>query len=368
MTGMEIIRGRLAAKDVSNPALRYNPDTDTVEFSPDNGTTWVDMPSLDPRTSPAFLLPPLTGDARCDAAANMVKWMKDFLDEATALLGAGSEALAIANMAIPLYELISGGSLTLLAIITEFAGTLFSLGYAALLAAFDSTTYDDLLCAFYCNIGVDGQVTAAQLVDVETQVTDTLNTTAGIVVDTLLFLQGEVGLSNAGVIGAQTGDCSGCDCGWEACIVGTDLATVFAISGTNGTFTGAGVETVTAVAGGDPSRPRTQAYITAALDSCTVDRLQCFFDAPDGFANSCGGSFATSYFGQNNFGTLIALGSGTPSSPFVFVGALTLTDLQVGLGVACCDGCGTPPNVGTITEIRIRGTGTTPSQLVPFLC
>lgn len=211
---MEIIRGRLAAKDVSNPSLRYNPDTDQVQFSPDNGATWVDMPSLDPRHSSAFLLPPLTGDARCDAAANMVKWMKDFLDGATELLCAGSTALAVANTAIPLYELISGGSLTLLAIITEVAGGLFSLGCTALTAAFDSTAYDALLCAFFCHIGGDGQVTADQLAAIETQVTADLNTTAGIVVNAILALQGEVGLSNAGVIGAQTGVCDDCACAW----------------------------------------------------------------------------------------------------------------------------------------------------------
>jgi len=116
---MELVRKRLSASEIIPSNQRYNTGTDTVQFSPNNGTTWVDMPSLDPRVSSAFRLPPLGSDVRCDAAANMVKWMKDFIDMATEILGTGATALAVANAAIPLYELISGGSLTLLAIITE---------------------------------------------------------------------------------------------------------------------------------------------------------------------------------------------------------------------------------------------------------
>ena len=50
--------------------------------------------------------------------------------------------------------------------------------------------------------------------DLEAQVTHDLNTTAALVVNLILSLQGEVGVSNAGVIGGLTGDCSDCECGW----------------------------------------------------------------------------------------------------------------------------------------------------------
>jgi len=215
---MRVVRKQLSAGEVSPTNQRYNEGTDTVEFSPDGGTTWVPMPSLDPRHSSAFSYPPLGSDVRCDAAANMVKWVKDFLDQATDLLCAGAEAFAVANAAIPLYELISGGSLTLLALITEIAGTLTGLGCAALTAAFDEATYAALLCCFYCNIENDGQVTVDDLVAVEDQVTSDLVTTAALVVNAILFLQGEIGLSNAGVIGAQTGDCDACECETTLCV------------------------------------------------------------------------------------------------------------------------------------------------------
>ncbi len=220
---MKIVRGRLTAESVTPSNLRYDAGTDEVQFSPDGGVTWVNTPSADPRHSPAFLYPPLTGDVRCDAAANMVKWIKDFLDSAAELLCAGATALAVLNAAIPLYELITGGALTLLAIVSEAAGGLFTLGCSAIEAAMDSDAYDALLCVFYCNIGSDGQVTADQLAQIETDVTANLNTTAGIIVNTLLSLQGEVGLSNAGVIGGQTGIC---DCACEWCYNFSDASTL----------------------------------------------------------------------------------------------------------------------------------------------
>lgn len=212
---MELVRKRLSAAELIPPNIRYNPDTDQVQFSPDGGVTWFDTPSADPRHSDVFRYPPLeTEDPRCDAAANMKKWLKDFLDQATDILCTGATALSVANAAIPLYELISGGSLTLLAIVTEVAGGLFSLGCTALLAAFDDDVYDLVQCAFYCHMGVDGQVSAVQLGAIETQITATLTTTAALVVNAILSLQGEVGLSNAGAIGGETGDCSECGCIW----------------------------------------------------------------------------------------------------------------------------------------------------------
>lgn len=211
---MTLIRSRLSESDFSPPNLRYNPDTDTVQFTPDGGTTWYDAPGADPRHSDVFRLPALAGeDARCNAAANMVKWMKDFLDSVTELLETGAILFAIVNKALELMALVFDPSVLLLAI-TEVCETIFGIGGTALLAAFSGDTYDLLLCCFYCNLEVDGSATADDLVDVENQVTLDLNTTAALVVNALLFIQGEVGLSNAGVIGGQTGDCSECDCSW----------------------------------------------------------------------------------------------------------------------------------------------------------
>lgn len=225
---MKLVRKRLSASEVIPSNLRYNSGTDTVQFSPDGGTTWVDSPSADPRHGDAFRLPARTGsDPQCDAAANMVKWLKDFIDMATEALGAGAEAFTLVNLAIPIYELISGGTLTLLGLITEVGEGLFSIGYTALLAAFTSDQYDLLQCIFYCNEGAGGSVSAEAMPDIAAQVTAQLNTTAGIVVNAILGLQGEVGLSNAGAIGSEVGDCSSCSCLWHYQWVGDEVFNAF---------------------------------------------------------------------------------------------------------------------------------------------
>jgi hypothetical protein len=232
---VKIIRGRLDPADVSNPHIRYNSETDEIEITPDGGTTWNPAPGSDPRHALAFLKPPVAGSSKqCDAAANMVKWIKDFIDNLTALLATGATVTGIANaILLPVDLLFPGGDL--LGLILEIADVIFGIGATALAAAFTSDQYDLLLCSFYCNAGIDGQVSADSLAEIKTEVTAELNTTAALVVNEILLLQGEIGLSNAGAIGSETGDCDGCDCGWcvEWPCDGGSLNGITLIEGTN---------------------------------------------------------------------------------------------------------------------------------------
>lgn len=211
---MEIIRGRLSEKDFLPPHLRYNSGTDTVQFSPDNGATWNDDPYDDPRHSAKFAKPiPPAPDVRCDSAANMVKWLRDFIEYETTILTAGATVVTIYNAVFTLLDVLAPWAI-LVQLVIDLAGLIFDVGSTALAAAFTETEYDALLCIFYCDIGSGGTVAPAQLVKIEDDITAGLNTTAALVVNAILFVQGEIGLQNAGAIGSQTGDCSGCACGW----------------------------------------------------------------------------------------------------------------------------------------------------------
>lgn len=348
---MEVVRKQLAESQISPPNIRFNSGTDTVQFSPDDGANWYDTPSADPRHSDAFRLPPLGTDTRCDAAANMVKWIKDFLDRATDLLGDGATALTLLNTAIPLYELISGGSLTLLAIVSEFCQGLFSLGYTVLLAAMDTTAYDALLCCFYCNIGNNGQVSAGQLSDVEAQVTTDLNTTAGIVVNAILALQGEVGVSNAGKIGGLTGDCSGCAC----CPDG--YCTEIDFHASNGGFTAslgtwsAGVGWVHGTVAGDGKNYR-GVWLHKTVTAGNIKKISIEF-------SESAGSFFTAqtdriYYTADSPGNWIAThAAGSTPSPFVFVGDINGKTV-IGFTLTC--GFSTPASGSlTVTKITFEG-------------
>lgn len=216
---MEIIRGRLSAQDVVNSNVRYNPDGDEIEYTPDGGTTWTPAPSLDIRHSPLFLKPPVTGSTkRCDAAANMTKWLKDFIDGILFDFEIVGTVTTIINSILLSLSVVTEGFTTFLALISEAAETISTIGGTALAIAFTSTEYDLLNCIFYCHADVDGRISADALIAVEDDITAQLNTTAALIVNTILFIQGEIGLSNAGSIGAQTGDCDACACSTTLCV------------------------------------------------------------------------------------------------------------------------------------------------------
>lgn len=364
---MEVVRKRLTQTEIQPANIRYNSGTDTVQFSPDNGANWYDTPEADPRHSDAFRLPALSGgDPQCDAAANMVKWIKDFLDQATALLGEGAGVLTIVNTAIPIYELISGGSLTLLALLTGVAETLFSIGYTALLAAMDSTAYDALLCAFFCNLPSDGQVSAALLAEIESDITDTLNTTAGIIVNALLFLQGEVGLSNAGAIGSESGDCSGCDCGWCYTWDGANSPawTFFTDANYSGGHRGAfSSPNFVATAGGtgNPNSTEILAAIVLSMPA-TIRRIAVTFSRTPGSFSVNGGQQDAMIFdsgnGYYNGTTLEHRASNTTESNFTWVWTGTqVVASNISLWMFASETLGAPSGFITISKIVIEGSG-----------
>lgn len=211
---MQIIRGRLNSADVINPTLRYNEDTDTVQYTPDGGATWVDDPGDDPRHGAKFAKPlKTTGDVRCDSSASMVAWVRNFIEYETSILTLGAGVTAVGNALLTLLTPIAPYAL-LFKVIFGVADTLFSFGSTALASAFTDETYDLMLCCFYCNIETDGTVTPGDLEDVQAQVSSDLNTTAAIVLNAILSLQGEMGVQNAGTLYDVAGDCGDCDCQW----------------------------------------------------------------------------------------------------------------------------------------------------------
>lgn len=211
---MEIIRGRLSSQDFSNPAIRYNPDTNIVEYTPDGGMTWNPDPADDPRHSPKFAKPLKTGsDVRCNSAASMVEWISNFIEYETSVMQAGATVTTVANAALTLFDIIAPWAILIQALI-ELAGVIFGIGATALETAFTDETYELLICCFYCHIQEDGSVRVDDLAGIQAQVTTDLNTTAALVVNLILSNQGEMGVQNAGTLYDVAGDCSDCTCAW----------------------------------------------------------------------------------------------------------------------------------------------------------
>jgi hypothetical protein len=212
---MTVIRKRLSESEVSGDPtkIRFNDDCECIQTSPDGGTTWIDNPQADPRHGLAYTKPPLGGDdARCDMAANRVKWVRDFIDSMVAALETAGEIFTIANIALQFYELLFGEAGLIVDLFFEIGSIVVGVGGSALDGAFTETVYDALNCLFFCNAQPDGSVDLAAFNALVAGVdaSPDINTTAQLVLDAILGAQGENGVNNAGVIGGQTGDCSAC--------------------------------------------------------------------------------------------------------------------------------------------------------------
>lgn len=206
-----IVRKKLSADQISPAGTRYNADCDCVQQTPDDGTTWVDAPGLDPRTAPGFRLPATTvDDPQCNAAANMVAKLRFFVE--TDLASATMWGLASALLA-GILLFVPGVGIIVNAILIA-ADVILSIGSGAIAGAFTEGVYDDFLCVFYCNIDADGQMSDSQLAAIYAKVATDFDSVVQAVFGAHSSTMGPVGWSNAGVRGeSEDADCSACVCG-----------------------------------------------------------------------------------------------------------------------------------------------------------
>jgi len=206
-----IIRKKLTPNEISSPRFRYNPETDVVEETWDFGATWVENPAADPRTNPADRAPALSGGtAQCDAAAGMVAQVRKQIDAALTVATVG----AVATTALEVALLFLPGIGLLIDLIIGFADLFVAAGSAAVVLAFTEEAYDNLLCIFYENIDVDGQADDAAISAIRDQINSELAGLVATLVNSMLDAWGANGLSNAGSLAGETGDCEDCvtDC------------------------------------------------------------------------------------------------------------------------------------------------------------
>lgn len=208
---MMVIRKRLSATEGDPPNTRYNPDTDIFETSVDGGTTWTPNPGADPRSNPAYLMPPVEGsNAQCAAAFGMTEGIREYVDGIQSASSAGTIAtfgLSFMALAIPAI-----GTMWALALLV--ADAINVIGVAIVVSAFTEEVYEQLLCIFFNNIDPDGRISAAQMADVQTAIDSDIGDSSVSAVTALFFSQwGFVGLTNNGFrLQDGSADCEDCGC------------------------------------------------------------------------------------------------------------------------------------------------------------
>lgn len=207
---VNIIRKELTEAEVSPPNQRIDPDTNIFQITVDGGDHWNNAECSDPRTSDAYLLPPLEpyDGIECDVAARMVAQFQDtlaiFIESGDAAQFA-TEVLALAAATVPLV----GWLVDLLIIV---GNVLVDIGQSNIEDAFTSTVYDDMRCAFFCQVNSDGQLSQEQLNKAYDDLSALHPGTVANVIDELRLFYGDVAMNNAGVVRDETGTCDECIC------------------------------------------------------------------------------------------------------------------------------------------------------------
>lgn len=207
---MKIVRKKLTPDELIPKNTRYNADCDCIEVTPDNGSTWNELGTgSDPRHGAGFLKPARTGvDARCDAAENMSSTLKKNISDIILAVNVG----AIGTSMMVDFAFLSTGVGFFADLALIIAEGIVALTLTAIEAAFTDAVYAQLTNIFFCDIADDGRVSAAELAQIESDVSAQIGGLVSVVFNLYMSLWGEVGLSNAGATGAAVGSCGSFDC------------------------------------------------------------------------------------------------------------------------------------------------------------
>jgi len=204
---MKFVRRKLSEDAVQPANTRWDETCDCVETRASAASPWIDTPAADPRHADSFRLPAREGGtAKCDAAEAMTQHFKAsvdaFLTSANILLFVNA-IIAIVGVFFAPIALFSK------AIFILFEA-LLTIGTTVVDEAMTEEVYEQIKCILFNNIGEDGQMSAAQLATIQSQIDSEIGGTPNLVFDLFAGLWGEVQWSNAGATGEYTGDCEEC--------------------------------------------------------------------------------------------------------------------------------------------------------------
>jgi len=209
---LDVVLGDVRPVPCGTCLYRYS-DENVLESSTDDGVTWSPMPlTADPRHGDTYRVPSYSGDnAQCNAAATAVRYIQESIDHFLAVVATGSTAIGASSTFLSMFSSV-GGIPAVYGIAVGLATLIVDLGVIAVGDALTTDVYEQLICAMYCNMDVDGQLDADGMEQVYNFVNTEIGGIGGLVLNASLNGLGEVGVSNAGAVGGVTDDCSDCDC------------------------------------------------------------------------------------------------------------------------------------------------------------
>lgn len=205
---MKIVRKLLTEEETQPTGLRWDEDCDCVQQNVDG--TWMDAPTADPRSSPAYQYPPIaTADPACDAGARISAEVADIINivfDAVSVVEAVNTMVALVAVFFPPVALF-------VALLFALVTAANAIGFAAVQLAFTDTVYEDLACIVACNIGADGQFDDDEWIAFQDEIGAHFGLSTVTAILSLMFNgYGMVGFNNMVSVGTETGDCTDCAC------------------------------------------------------------------------------------------------------------------------------------------------------------
>lgn len=357
---MKFVRRKISVESIDPPNTRYDETCDCVQTRASDTSPWVQDDAADPRHGTRYLLPPRTGGtARCDAAENMMQHFKAQVDAfltAATILQFVNAVLTLAAIFIPALGILAK-------LIFVIADALLTIGASVIDAAMTAEVYDQIKCIIYDNIGEDGQMSAAQLADIQTAIDTQIGGTPNLVFDLFTGLWGEVGWSNAGAVGEFVGDCD--DCGWCVLYDFTIEEYGFApLSGTGQYVAGVGWQTTLVDEGSGVYNARDIA-IARDFEGLVITQVVAgFIDATPG---SFVGAPPDAWIGglYNDAALLDDIVEPIGDFTLSLDGDITLGVLQAFMRMGYALIPDDPGGQVTMTYVRLMGIGTPPADGVP---
>lgn len=193
------------------------------QTSQDDGVTWYDDPTADPRNNASYFAP-LAGDdgpeKACEGATNAFEFFKQALIDELATGLAYSEIFSAIIGVLGVLGILGVGIIA--AVITA---AIFVAGVTVVQAAFTSAVWSDFKCILYCNISPDASYTDAQWQQVKSEVNSKFTGVVQVILWNWVNALGKIGLTNAARSNMGLGaDCSTCDC--DGCLVSVTFDSV----------------------------------------------------------------------------------------------------------------------------------------------
>lgn len=190
------------------PDVRIDPATGNVQYSIDDGVTWVDAPKPSDKTPLKTNIYEGNTDEACHHAANATELIRKMV------MDTGDDLLILIDAIVNILLVIITGGATLPLLVTNLITAVLAFGLGAIRDSMVASEWDKLRCILFCSHDASWGWTPLGWDDALDQIGAQFPPGVAFFLGGLIQTMGSIGLTNAGYLPlVDTVDCSDCQCG-----------------------------------------------------------------------------------------------------------------------------------------------------------